>query len=179
MEKNCKRFNSFVAAFNSCYNQDVRVVITKPAVALTNAWLAGFTDAGGYFTVSIVDRPVFKNQYQVHARFILAQKDAEKELKALSVLLNGKVSFQKSYGGHSLSVQLTYLKVVLRYFRLFPLKTIKRVALIKFLAIYKQLLETMTNKKPFSPDELRVVKKRAKEINKIENLVEDKVRSIK
>jgi len=115
----------------------------------------------------------------VQARFILAQKNAEKELTALAILLCGRVSFQKSYGGHNLSVQLTYLKSALRYFRVFPLKTLKRISLIKFLAIYKLLIASISRKQPLSSEELRLIKIRAKEINKIESLVEDKVRSTK
>jgi hypothetical protein len=109
----------------------------------------------------------------------LAQKDAEKELRALALLTGGRLSYQKSYKGYSLSVQLMHLKVILRYFRVFPLKTIKRVSLVKFLAIYRVLLKSIAEKRLLTPRELLFVKKRAKEINKIAELVEDKVRSTK
>lgn len=178
LEKNYKRFYSFVSAFNACYNEEIKILSARPSATLTTGWLSGFTDAEGCFTVSVTTRTTRK-KYQVHARFILAQKDAEKELRALAVLINGRVSFQKSYSGHNLSVQLTFLKVILRYFRIFPLKTIKRVSLVKFLVIYRQLIKSIAQKRSLSSDELALVIKRAKEINKIENVVEDKVRSIK
>lgn len=115
----------------------------------------------------------------MQARFILAQKGAKSELTALSLLLGGRVSFQKAYGGHNLSVQLTHLKTTLRYFRLFPLKTIKRVSLIKFLAIYTTVIKSILQKRVLSPEELLVIRKKAKEINKTSGLADDKVRSTK
>lgn len=113
----------------------------------------------------------------MQARFILAQKDAKGELTALSLLLNGKVAFQKSYGGHNLTVQLTYLKPTLRYFRLFPLKTMKRVALIKFLAIYATVIDSIIQKRALTHEELLAIRRKAKEINNFSGLADDKVRS--
>lgn len=115
----------------------------------------------------------------MQVRFILAQKGAKEELTALSLLLCGKVAFQKSYGGHNLSVQLAYLGLTLRYFRLFPLKTIKRVALIKFLAIYKTVTDSLLQKRPLTLEKLSAIRRKAKEINKIEQLTDDKVRPTK
>jgi hypothetical protein len=120
-----------------------------------------------------------RKPYQVQARFILAQKGAEKELRALSLLLGGRLSFQKSYGGHNLSVQLTHLRPTLRYFQLFPLKTVKRVSLIKFLAVYKMLIESIAHKRVLTPEELLVLRRKAKEINEIGSLADDKVRPTK
>lgn len=106
-----------------------------------------------------------RKQYQVQARFILAQKGAKKELQLLATLLGGKLSFQKGYGGYNLSVQLTFLKKILHYFRQFPLKTKKRIALIKFLTIYRLLISSMEVGRLLTSKELAVVRKRAKEIN--------------
>lgn len=130
--------------------------------------MSGFTDARGCFSVFVIDRPARnRKRYQVFARYVLAQKDAEKELRALALLVGGRLSYQKSYKGHNLSVQLTHLKIVLRYFRLFPLKTIKRISLIKFLAIYRSSLKSIVEKRLLTAGELLLVKKRAREINKI------------
>lgn len=117
--------------------------------------------------------------YKVQARFILAQKGAQAELTALSLLLGGRVSFQKSYAGHNMSVQSTFLKPTLQYFRRFPLKTIKRVALIKFLAVYKTLIASILHKRGLTPEELLVIRRKAKEINKVSGVVDDKVRPTK
>jgi hypothetical protein len=179
LDKNQNRFSSFVAAFNARYKENIEVVNARPAATLKSAWLSGFTDAKGCFIVSVTSHVAQKKPYQVHISYSLAQKNAEEELRALAALVNGKVCFLKSYGGHNLSVQLMYLKVLLRYFRVFPLKTIKRVALVKFLAVYRKVLENARRKHPLSSDELEAMKKRAKEINKIEGFADDKVRPTK
>jgi hypothetical protein len=178
LEKNRGRFHAFATAFNVRYGENTEISDLAPAATLNDAWLSGFTDAEGCFTVSVIDRPLHrKKPYQVQARFILAQKDAERELRALSALLGGKLSFQKSYSGHNLAVQATHLKAVLRYFRIFPLKTIKRVSLIKFLAIHRLLIRSIAEKRVLTSDELSCIRRHAKEINKSKELVEDKVRS--
>jgi hypothetical protein len=176
-EKNRVRFIAFVNAYNTRYKENIEVSSTAPCVTLNDAWLSGFTDAEGCFTVSVIERPLTrKKPYQVQARFILAQKNGEKELISLCKLVGGRLSFQKSYSGHNLSVQISHLKVTLRYFRQFPLKTIKRISLIKFLAIYRPVVRSISEKRPLTSAELSLIRRRAKEINKIVELVEDKVR---
>lgn len=167
LEKNHNQFVAFVQAFNIKYNECVCTVSTRPAVTLRAAWLSGFTDAEGCFTVSVVDQALHNPEHQVCIRFILAQKNAENELRGLAVLLNGRVSFLKSVASHNLSVHLTYLKVVLHYFCVFPLKTIKRICLLKFLAIYREVIESYVRKQPLSKEKLARIKKKAQEINKI------------
>lgn len=138
--------------------------------------------------MSVVNRPRFQREglplqrkkvYQVLVQFILAQKGAEQELRQLSLLIGGRLSFQKGYGGHNLSVQLTNLKVILRYFRVFPLKTIKRVSLIKFLHIYSVIIKSIADRRILNQAELAGIRYKAKEINKVKTLVEDKVRPTK
>lgn len=101
----------------------------------------------------------------MQACFSIAQKEAENELKALSLLLDGKISFQKKYEGHNLTVNLTFLKKVLHYFRKFPLKTKKRISLIKFLSVYKLLNRVLTKKRSLTIPELNFIRKKAKQIN--------------
>jgi hypothetical protein len=176
-EKNRVRFIAFVNAYNARYEENLEVSSAVPCVTLNDAWLSGFTDAEGCFTVSVIERhDTRKKPYQVQARFVLAQKNGEKELTFLSKLIGGRLSFQKSYNDHNLSVQVTHLKVTLRYFRQFPLKTIKRISLIKFLAIYTPVVKSISEKQPLTSAELSLIRRRAKEINKIVELVEDKVR---
>lgn len=195
LEKSYLRFAAFVAGFNRKYRDEISLVPVRQTPSVNTAWLSGFTDAEGCFTVSITDRPSARKQYQVHGRFILAQKGAKEELQAFATLLNGKLFFQPGYGGYNLTVQLTFLKRALHYFRRFPLKTKKRIALIKFLTIYRLLTTSMEQGRPLTSSELALIRKRAKEINpdwrvrwkanskvvvdKIEAVVEDKVRSTK
>lgn len=178
LEKNRDRFRKFVTAYNACYRSDFKINLHAPCATLNDAWLSGFADAEGCFTVSVIDRlSRAKKLYQVQAWFILPQKGADKELSSISELVGGRLSFQKSYGGHNLSVQITRLKPVLAYFRRFPLKTIKRISLIKFLVIYRIVTSSIAKKQPLDAKELFLIRTRAKEINKITGLIEDKVRS--
>lgn len=93
-------------------------------------------------------------------------------------LIGGKV-YKKACGEHALAVQLTHLEITLRYFRRFPLKTKKRVSLIKFIAIRALTLKSIASKSPMTPNQLLVVRRKAAEINKITGVVEDKVRPTK
>ena len=103
--------------------------------------------------------------YQVQARFIIAQKEAVCELKTFSLLLDGKLSFQKSYCGHNLTINFPFFKKSLKYFSQFPLKTKKRISLIKFLSVYKLLIRAKTEKRMLTTEELIFIKKRVKKIN--------------
>lgn len=86
-------------------------------------------------------------------------------MRALALLLSGTVSFHKSYGRHNLRVRPTFLKKTLHYFRRFPLKSKKRISLIKFLTVYDLLIRCREQKRPLTEEELTLVRKRAKEIN--------------
>jgi hypothetical protein len=162
------RFFSFVAAFNAKYGEDIAVLPTVSSATLADAWLSGFTDAEGCFTVSVTQRPLeFKKPHQVQARFFLSQQNALRELLALNFLLGGKICFYRAATVHVLAVQLTHLETTLRYFERFPLKTKKRVSLTKFIDIRTQVLKSITAKTHLTPAELSSVRKKAAEINKI------------
>ena len=46
-----------------------------------------------------------------------------KKPKIIEKLINGRLSYLKSYNGYNLTVNLIYLKVVINYFNKFKLKT--------------------------------------------------------
>lgn len=172
-----QRFTAFLTAFNLKYNENVQLINNSQPITINNGWLAGFTDAEGCFTASVMEQKILPVRYKVSVRYILAQRSAEAELKQLAPLLDAKVSFQKSYAGHSLVISFGYLKKILNYFTKFPLKTKKRLSLYKFRFIYARLLANKASRTPLTDKEILMFKKRAREINKIENLIEDKVRS--
>ena len=101
----------------------------------------------------------------MQARLIIPQKGAKMELEALALLLGGRLSFLKSYNGYNLTVNFTFLKKALQYYCRFPLKTKKRISLIKFLSVYNLLIAALAKKRPLTAVELTFVRKRAKEIN--------------
>ena len=175
LDKCYVRFLAFVTAFNLRYVESNAVRREAPAVTLRDAWLCGFTDAAGCFTVSVATRSEsFRKPYQVHMCYILAQKGAARELRTFIPLIGGRVVFQKSASVHNLTVQLTHLRPILRYFRLFPLKSQKRIVLLKFLAIYKPYIKSIAEKRLLTAEEMVVVRRRAREVNKFNELLKIK-----
>ena len=69
--------------------------------------LAGFTDSEGCFTVSVVKRSETYNQ--VFVRYILSQKGELELMTKIAEMLNGKVSYLKSYEGYNMIVNLSKL----------------------------------------------------------------------
>jgi hypothetical protein len=92
--------------------------------------LCGFTDAEGCFTVSVIKSEIKKNS-SVQVRYILSQQDEKEVLDKLAILLRGRLSFQNSYNGYNMCVQLTYLQTVISYFSKNQLKTFKYTSYLK------------------------------------------------
>jgi hypothetical protein len=85
---------------------------------LQNAWLSGFTDAEGCFTVSIIKRSVTYNQVMV--RYILSQKGELIILKELADLLSAKINYLKSYDGNNIVINLNKCIIIINYLKLYP-----------------------------------------------------------
>lgn len=135
-----KRFELFIIAYNLHYNVNIdynRKFIDL--ISLNSAWLCGFTDAEGCFTVSVI-KYEFREYPLVQVRYILSQQDEKELLDKIAILLNGRVSYQKSYNGHNMAVQLTYLKIVIFYFSKFKLKTFKYISYLKWKKIYNLVI---------------------------------------
>lgn len=126
---------------------------------LNDSWLAGFSDAEGCFTCSI--RP----SKQIQLRFILSQKGEKDLLEHVGRLVNGRLSYLKSYGGYNLTVNLIYLQTVIKYFQRFKLKTKKRVSYLKWLQIYKIKIQAIKNKTKLTPLEFQKIDILRKSIN--------------
>lgn len=174
LEKTRIRFASFVTAFNARYRENIALRLNGPRATLHSGWLAGFTDAEGCFTAAVLEKGSY-GSYTVQARFVLAQQNAEKELRELAPLLSGRVHTTRD--GHNLTVNRLYLADALRYFRMYPLKTKKRIALQKFLYIYRLLRDYDAAKTRFTPRQLARVRHLTAQINKKSNeRSEDKVR---
>jgi len=66
---------------------------------------------------------------QITVRFIISQKEEESLLKKIANLLNGRVSYLKSYNGYNMTVNLSYLdEKTLDYFKNNKLKTKKLIS---------------------------------------------------
>ena len=102
-------------------------------ISLNDALLSGFTDDEGCFNVNIYFEPRYKLGFIPRIRFLIDQND-QFVLTIIKNLLNtGYISkrsgnlttFRYTADGY------TKLDLILSYFKLFPLKTIKYEAFLK------------------------------------------------
>lgn len=163
LKKSIRRFDIFRIAYNSYYNENINLNINNfDLLSLKSSWLCGFTDAEGCFTVSVFKAET-KSYPSVQVRYILSQQDEKEVLDKLAILLKGCVSYQKSYNGYNMSVQLTYLQTVISYFSKNQLKTFKYTSYLKWKKIYNLVI---LNKHRESEDILENIKLWAKDINR-------------
>jgi len=132
------QFSVFVNAYNLKYDSNIPLIKTQPKFSLGNAWLSGFTDAEGCFTLSILDRGNWK---QVQLRYILSQKGEKELLDDIGKNLKGRTHYLKSYEGYNLTVNYLNLSRIIKYIETYPLLTKKKVTYIKFKKVYKMMKE--------------------------------------
>jgi hypothetical protein len=114
-----KQFKLWLNAYNKCYNTNISFIESSLNFTfLENAWLSGFTDAEGCFTVSIIKRSETYNQ--VIVRYFLSQKYEYNILNQLANLLSGKVHYLKSYDGYNMVVNLSKCKNIINYLKYYP-----------------------------------------------------------
>lgn len=138
LNKKQLQFQSFIEAYNNYYNTNIQLLENNNLICLNKAWISGFTDAEGCFTISVVDREDKNPQIQV--RYILSQQFEKELLYRIGLLLNGKLNYLKSYDGYNMVVNLTYLESVIIYFKNHPLKTKKRISLARWSKIYQLVI---------------------------------------
>lgn len=130
-EKKKTQFNLWVKA----YNKDIQILQNNKNPTLDSSWLCGFSDAEGYFTVSVGKRS--ENYNQVHVRYIISQKGEIELMTKIAAMLNGKVSYLKSYDGYNMTVNLRKLSKLIKYFNKYSLKTKKYISYLNWLKVYK------------------------------------------
>lgn len=101
--------------FNNVYNTKIRYIELKTELSLDNAWLFGFTDAEGCFSSSVYISKTSK--YIVTVRYFIPQKDDIGFSKRAAYLLNGHVTYVKSYNGYNTVVNFGKLNVILDYLK--------------------------------------------------------------
>ena len=158
--KKNNQFKLWVEAYNKVYNSKIYPVQKKINPTLDNAWLSGFSDSEGCFTVSIIKRSQTYNQVQV--RYILSQKNEFELMNSIAKILNGKIFYFKSYGGYNMTVNLSKLSKTIKYFTKYPLKTKKYIDYLNWLKAYKLVI----NKKHMTQNGLIQIKKLLNKINK-------------
>lgn len=159
-EKKNIQFKLWLQAFNKIYNEKIEFIPKNLNISLTDAWLSGFTDAEGCFTVSAVIRT--EKYTQVQVRYILSQKNEKSLMVTIADIFDGKISYLKSYDGYNMTVNLSKLKQVIWYFKKYPLKTKKHIDYLNWLKVYKLVI----NKKHFNETGLNQIKSLIIKINK-------------
>lgn len=129
------QFNRWVKAFNLVYDTELQVYCSENTPSFENAWLAGFTDAEGCFTCSIISRSLTYSKIQV--KYILSQKDEYKLLTKIAALTGGKVHHSKFDNGYTMTVNLSNLSRTIRYFNIYGLKTKKYISYLNWIKVYK------------------------------------------
>lgn len=154
------QFKLWVEAFNKIYNTNIGYIESKHKLSLDNAWLSGFTDAEGCFTSSIYLAKTGK--YIVTVRYILSQKDDIEFSKQMAMLLNGYITYVKSYNGYNTVVNFGKLNKILNYLHNYPLKTKKLISYKRWLKVYSLVKQ----RKHFTSEGLDIIKHIVKFINK-------------
>ena len=165
---NASRFN--FATFYSKKVPELIEIVKKPSVK--NAWLSGFTDAEGCFSVKIENR---KKAFYVHLLFILDQKNGEEVLNTISLMLNANtksalktvnkyISIKKDINYINTMFRLTLscndskkliTNTILDYFHKYPLKTSKS----KSFQAWTDISNITLGKQPLSSEDLKVIRK--------------------
>lgn len=159
-ERKNNQFKLWLEAFNEAYKMDIQLIQNDNNPTLDNAWLSGFSDSEGCFTISVIKRSESYNQVQV--RYILSQKNELELMTKIAALFDGKVTYLKSYDGYNMTVNLSKLHKVISYFNIYSLKTKKYIDYFNWLKVYKLVV----NKDHFNEDGLNRVRDLMNKINK-------------
>lgn len=165
---NASRFN--YSLFTT--NKIPELIYSYKEPSLDDAWLSGFTDAEGCFSVKIGNE---KKAFYIQLLFILDQKNAEIVLNKIALLFNtvtkaklktinkcikikNLINYTNSMFRLSISCndrKKTTISIICNYFNKYPLKTSKK----KSFKLWTEILEIVVNKQPLSPEDLKVVRK--------------------
>ena len=132
------QFELFVQAFNLKYNTNINLINSTLKVSLDNAWLSGFTDAEGCFTCSAYLSKA-RNKHIVTVRYVISQKDDVEFSNYLANMINGYVSYLKSYDGYNTVVNSSKLSTIIKYINTFPLQTKKHISYIRWLKVHQKV----------------------------------------
>jgi hypothetical protein len=92
----------------------------------------------------------------------LSQKDDIEFSKQMAMLLNGYITYVKSYNGYNTVVNFGKLNKILNYLHNYPLKTKKLISYKRWLKVYSLVKQ----RKHFTSEGLDIIKHIVKFINK-------------
>ena len=162
------------------YTKEVPNYIEKlREVSLNNAWLSGFTDAEGCFSVKINN----DQKAYIQLLFILDQKNEEDVLNNIALLFTtnkkatlrtpNKRTVDASSSGKDKDwnmFRLTFYcndkkkiisSKIINYFNFYKLKTTKKESF----RIWSEIMEILINKQPLSLEDLKLIRKLRGNIN--------------
>ncbi len=134
-----KQLSFWVKVLNNKFGVNTIILINKAVtVTLQDAWLSGFTDAEGWFNVSIKSNPRYTLGHVIKMRFILDQKN-ESILNIINDLFGfGKVTLRSKTNNvyRYTATGFKSLNEIIYYFNLFPLLTKKALSYEKWSNIH-------------------------------------------
>lgn len=165
--KSASRFD-----YSLFYNKEVPMkieILKEPN--LNDAWLSGFTDAEGCFSVKIESK---KNSFYIRLLFILDQKNEEIALNKIALLFNltskaklrtvnkyikdknnnyNNTMFRLTFSCNDSKKNISYN--IVNYFNTYKLKTTKEMSF----HIWGEILNIVLSNQPLSPENLSKVRK--------------------
>lgn len=160
-----KQFLRILENFNNRKQiKPIKYLDTDIKPSLQDAWISGFTDAEGCFTVSFL-----RATHIYRIRFILSQKGIENLPILSNFILNFKTGTIESHsvGRQNYSFIINGVencKTILPYFDKFPLKTSK----LNSFKIWSDVLNKIQQKQHLNSKNLIDLIDKAKQINKIQ-----------
>ena len=183
LEARVKQLNKWNIALNNAskldfslfYSHKVPEYINSICLArlsLNDAWLSGFTDAEGCFSIKINN---VKKRYYIQLLFILDQKNEEIVLNKIASLFTTTAKANLKTINKSIKTKniINYTNTMFRlsiscndkkkdtisnisnYFNKYPLKTSKN----KSFQIWTEIIDVVVNKQPISAEDLKIVRK--------------------
>lgn len=141
-------------------NEKKVILLSKNVVpSMKDNWLAGFTDAEGCFTCSLL-----KNSSAYRFRYLVAQKGIENKgiLEILQSFFGGKVTSMHVPDMYQLTVNgCKNAEKVMHYFDTYSLRTKKKESF----SIWKSVHDDLLNKKHLQKDSREILMKKVITIN--------------
>jgi hypothetical protein len=120
------------------YSTLFNITILPPTkiVCLSNHWLAGFTDADGYFHISVVKSKSHSIGYRTHLGFSLKQNDYLPLTLLYNLIKKGNLSQYNTEIWCYKSSGYSTAYILIQYFDVYNLQSSKFVSFLKFRKVY-------------------------------------------
>lgn len=159
-----KQLSLWIDSLNKHFGENTIIMFNNPvSISLQDAWLSGFTDAEGCFSISITSNSRYLLKNVIKIRFLLDQKDNVILEKIKDIFGTGKISNRSGSKGvfRYTITGFKAVKSVINYFELFPLYTKKMNSLKKWCIIHTMIL----NKQHLTDKGLADIRMLQKQIN--------------